>query len=412
MGVTVARGPGAVLGALTAINVLNYLDRYMVAALLPLIMPALHLDGKQAGLVQSVFIIVYLAVSPVMGWLGDSRPRLRLAAAGVALWSVATIGSGLAGSFMALLLARALVGVGEASYAVVTPSLISDLYPAERRGRALAVFYAAIPAGTALGYMLGGIIGAHYGWPAAFFVGGGPGLVLSVALLALAEPPRGRFDPPQQQAVALSLGASLRALARRPSYFFNTAAQTIYTFGLGGLAAWMPTYFVRERHIPLARATLLFGAVVVLAGLLGTLLGGRIGARLARRYPAADFTFSAAALLATIPFTLLAILSPRPAIFWPAMFVTLLLLFLNIGPLNGAMANVLPPELRARGFALYTVLIHLLGDALSPTAIGAASDAIGLQLPVLLAGLVVSLGGVVLLVGRRALVADLRAARS
>ena len=116
-------------------------------------------------------------------------------------------------------------------------------------------------------------------------------------------------------------------------------------------------------------------------------------------------------LVASVPFTLLAILSPRPAIFWPGMFVTLLLLFLNTGPLNAAMANVLPPELRARGFALYTVAIHLLGDALSPTAIGAASDAIGLQIPVLVSGLLVSLGGVVLLAGRRALVTDLRAAQ-
>jgi predicted MFS family arabinose efflux permease len=294
----------------------------------------------------------------------------------------------------------------------VTPSLISDLYPARRRGQVLAIFYVAIPVGTALGYMLGGAIGARYGWQTAFFVGGGPGLLLALMLLLLAEPPRGRFDPPRTDTATLSLGGALAALRRRPSYFFNTAAQTIYTFGIGGLAAWMPTYFVRERHIPLEEAGLRFGLVVVLAGIIGTLLGGQIGARLARRFPSADFAFSGAALLATVPFTLLAILSPRPAIFWPAMFATLTLLFLNTGPLNGAMANVLPPELRARGFALYTVAIHLLGDALSPTAIGAASDLVGLRLPVLLCGLSVSLAGVVLLAGRGALVADLRAAAS
>jgi MFS family permease len=403
--------PGAVLGVLTGINVLNYLDRFMVAAVLPLITPALHLSGREGGLLQSIFILVYVLVSPVMGWLGDTRTRLRLAAAGVLIWSLATVGSGLAPSFAALLAARALVGVGEASYAVVTPSLIADLYPPERRGRALAIFYAAIPGGTALGYMLGGAIGAHHGWRAAFFVGGAPGLVLALALLALHEPSRGRFDPPRP-VEPLPLRAALAALRRRPSYFYNTAAQTIYTFGIGGLAAWMPTYFVKERQIPLERATFLFGLVVVLAGIVGTLVGGQVGGRLTRRFASADFAFSGVALLVTVPFTMLAILSPRPAIFWPAMFATLFLLFLNTGPLNGAMANVLPPQLRGRGFGLYTVAIHLLGDALSPTAIGAASDVVGLKLPVLLCGLSVALGGVVLLLGRGALVADLRAARS
>jgi MFS transporter, Spinster family, sphingosine-1-phosphate transporter len=329
----------------------------------------------------------------------------------VALWSAATFGSGLARSFATLLVARALVGVGEASYSVVTPSLISDLYPADRRGRVLSIFYLAIPVGTALGYILGGAIGAHYGWRAAFFVAGGPGFLLALLLLLLAEPTRGRFDPPRAT-TALSLPAAVAALRRRPSYFFNTASQTIYTFGTGGLAAWMPTYFVRERHLTLEQATFNFGVALSLAGIFGTILGGQLGDRLAKRYPSAHFTFSGLALLGTIPFVALSILSPRPAIFWPAMFVTLFLLFLNTGPLNAAMANVLPPELRARGFALYTVAIHFLGDALSPTAIGIASDRVGLKLPVLVTGLFVGAGGAVLLAGRRALVADLRAAAS
>jgi sugar phosphate permease len=209
---------------------------------------------------------------------------------------------------------------------------------------------------------------------------------------------------------SLTLRQALDALGRRPSYWYNTASQTIYTFGIGGLAYWMPTYFVRERHLALADATDRFGTVLVLAGFLGTILGGFFGDRLARRYLGAHFTFSGVALIASVPFTLLAILSQRPAIFWPAMFATLLLLFLNTGPLNAAMANVLPPELRARGFSIYTVFIHLLGDAISPSAIGMASDRVGLQLPVLVSGLMVSLGGVVLLAGRRALAADLRAA--
>src|SRR5207247_555988 len=143
------RSSAAALGVLTGLNVLNYVDRYVVAAVLPLLLADLGLSDAQGGLTQSVFIVTYSAVSPLAGWLGDSRPRLPLAALGVLVWSVATVASGLAPTFALLLVARAVIGVGEASYAVVTPSLLSDLYAPDRRGRALAVFYAAIPVGTA-----------------------------------------------------------------------------------------------------------------------------------------------------------------------------------------------------------------------------------------------------------------------
>jgi MFS family permease len=409
---SVIKRPAATLAVLTSVNVLNYIDRYLGAPLLPLIIPALGLTRGQGGWLLGIFIIVYSATSPVVGWLGDRSGRLRLAAFGVALWSVATFTSGLASGFVMLLLARAAVGIGEASYGIVTPSVISDLYPAERRARVMSIFYAAIPVGSALAYILGGSIGEAYGWRKAFFIVGAPGVLLALTLLLLVEPKRGQFDPPRPAAVPLSVRASLTALRARPSYFYNTAAQTIYTFSMGGLANWMPYYFVNERHLSVGSAGRLFGIVLVLAGFIGTIAGGQIGDRLARRYPGAHFTFSGCALVASLPFTLLAILSPHPAIFWTGMFVTLLLLFLNTGPLNAAMANVLPADLRARGFALYSVAIHFLGDAISPPLIGVASEHMPLRIPVLVAGVLLVVSGLVLLAGRRALVADLRAAAS
>ena len=150
----------------------------------------------RAGLLQSAFILSYALVSPLAGWLGDRFARLKLAAAGVLVWSVATIASGLAPTYAALLFARTVIGVGEASYAVVTPSLLSDLYAPERRARVFAIFYAALPVGTALGYALGGTVGGTFGWRAAFFVAGIPGAVLALVLLGLAEPKRGATDPP------------------------------------------------------------------------------------------------------------------------------------------------------------------------------------------------------------------------
>jgi MFS family permease len=402
------------LGVLTGLNLLNYIDRYLVSGMLPLISVGLGLSDARAGLLFTMFIATYSVVSPAAGWFGDRRARFPLAAIGVLIWSAATFASGLAPTLAFFLVARALVGVGEASYSVVTPSLLSDFFPPERRGRALATFYAAIPLGSAMGFALGGVLGQHLGWRPAFFIAGGPGTVLGLALLFLRDPPRGAFDPPRPPGhVAPTLGQSFQMLLARRSYLHNTAAQTIYTFALGGLATWMPTYFVRERHLPLANAGVTFGAVLCVAGFAGTLVGGQVGDRMAARTPGAHFLLSGWALIASLPFTALAILSPYPGIFWPSMFVTLFLLFLNMGPLNAAMANVLPPDLRSRGFAFYTVSIHLLGDAISPPIIGGVSDRIGgLKWPVLGAGSLLVLSGLVLLAGRRALERDLARAAS
>lgn len=399
--------PAAALGVLTGINTLNYLDRYVIAAILPLIIADLHISDGQAGSLQSAFILVYTAASPVMGYFGDRGRRLSLAALGVGVFCLATFGSGLATGFATLLLARALVGVGEASYAIVTPSLLSDLYPANARSRAMAIFYLAIPVGSALGYILGGKLGVAFGWRAAFFITGGPGLLLALSLLLLQEPVRGCLDPGKVSLAPLSLGNALRALKARPSYVVNTLAQTIYTFSMGGLAFWMPTYFVRERGLGVDQASSWFGTCLILAGLLGTLIGGQVDHRLSRRYPQSPFVFSGLALVASLPFVLAAILAPQPAIFWPAMFATLFLLFLNTGPLNAAMANVLPANLRAQGFAIYTVAIHLFGDAFSPSLIGQVSNAIGLRIPVLAAGCFLTVAGVVLLLGRATLTRDM-----
>jgi MFS family permease len=402
--------PGATLGVLTGINVLNYLDRYLGGALTPLIIAHWHLSDRQGGTLQGAFILVYSLISPLMGWLGDRRHRLRLASVGVLIWSAATVASGLAPTYAWLLVARALVGVGEASYTVVTPSLISDHYPPDRRGRALAVFYAALAVGPALGYLLAGRVGVSHGWQHAFFVGGAPGFVLALLLLVLEEPQRGRYDPPGAAAKPPSLRESLGALRHRTSFWFNTACQTIYTFSMGGLQIWMPIYFIRHRGVRYDHAQYMFGLLLLVAGFIGTLAGGQLGDRLARRYPAAHFSMGGWTLLSSVPFTVAAVLAPQPAIFWPAMFVTLVLLFLNTGPLNAAMANVLPPFLRARGVAINTLAIHILGDAISPALIGAASDRAGLFLPVLVTGVLLGLSGVTLLLGRRALVADLQAA--
>jgi len=396
---------------LTGLNVLNYADRYVGAAVLPLLLSDLSLSDAEGGILQSAFIVVYTFASPVAGWWGDRRARLPIAAVGVLVWSAAVVTSGFAPTYVLLLVARAVTGAGEAAYAVVTPSVLSDLFPPERRGRALATFYAAMPVGAALGYALGGALGAHWGWRLAFVVVGAPGIPLAWCLVRLGEPARGAFDEARGDiSTPLTLRASLRALGSRPSYVVNTVAQVLYTFAVGGLATWMPTYFLRERHVPLAPAAASFGAILMLAGLGGTLLGGQLGDWATARRRAGHFIVSGWSLVASLAFTVLGVIAPMPVVYWPAMFVALFLLFVNVGPLNAAMANVLPADLRTRGFAVTTMLIHLFGDAASPWLIGLASDRVGLAAPILASGALLAVSGVILLAGKAALERDLWAA--
>jgi len=395
------------LAVLTGLNVLNYLDRYVAAAVLPLLLAGLALTDTQGGSLQTMVIVVYTLVSPLAGWIAPLTSRFRLAAIGAIIWSAATFASGLASTFTLLLVARALVGFGEATYAVVAPTLISDFYPSARRGRVLAIFYCAIPVGSALGFQLGGWAGSNFGYQSAFFIGGAPGLVLGGLLFFMRDPDRGAMDVRLRTKSPSPTTSVWRTLWHRKAFVYNTLAQTLYTFSLGGLAYWMPTFYTREHGLSLKFATFVFGAILVVAGFAGTIVGGYWGDRLSRQRSDAHFSFSGWTLIAALPFSALAIAAPQPALYWGSLFVTLFLLFINTGPLNAAMVNALEPELREKAYGVHTFAIHALGDAISPMLIGIASDRIGLKWPMLLVAAYMSLGGVVLLRGRSALRRDL-----
>src|SRR3569832_2105266 len=398
-----AKPPAArtALAVLTGVNLLYYIDRYIPAGALPLILATFSVSDTKGGLLQSLFMFPYAIVSPLAGALGDRRRRFGGAGAGVLIWSVATFASGLAPTFALLMVARVIIGIGEASYSVVTPPLLADYYPPSKRTGVLTFFYAALPMGSALGFVVGGVLGTHLGWRAAFFVAGVPGLLLAVALQAFRDPPRrGATLAPAHGPTSGQPQPGWGQLLRVPSYLSNVTAQTIYTFAIGGMAAWMPTYVCRERGLPLARASLIFGGIVCVAGFVGTIAGGKLTDAVGRRSRVAAVTVSGGALLLSAPFTWLAILSPTPIVFWPAMFLTLMLLFVNTGPLNAAMTNVLPPSVQARGFGACVMAMHLLGDALSPLLIGFASSKMGLRLPLAATGMLPIIAGLVLLAGR------------
>jgi len=188
---------GLGLAVLSFINLFSYLDRYIVSALIESLKHAnMGLSDANLGSLMSAFLVVYTLTAPVFGALGDRRSRPRLIALGVACWSFATALSGFAVGYLSLLAARASVGIGEAAYVTIAPSLLSDYFPARQRGRVMAIFFCAIPVGSALGFVVGGLVDKYYGWRMAFFVAGVPGLLLAVLCLWLLDPPRGAQDAP------------------------------------------------------------------------------------------------------------------------------------------------------------------------------------------------------------------------
>jgi len=396
---------------LTTINLLNYLDRYLVPPLVPDLERALGISHTQAGWLWPAFMVVYMIAAPVFGAWGDRGSRTRPIAIGVAIWSLATVLSGLARNYPQLFATRALVGIGEAAYAAIAPALLADNFPASTRGRVYAVLNMALPVGAALGYVLGGLIGHHYGWRDAFLLCGAPGMLLAAVMLALPDPPRGAQDPPAttqargDHAGAGGISSAVRvylSLLGRPPYLLLVLGFAAYTFGLGGLGFWMPTFLEEVRGVPADEATTGFGAIVIVTGFLGTLAGGWLGDYCLRRSRQGYLWFSAVTTLAAAPVALLALTSPAPRIYYPAIVIAELLCFMSTGPINAAIANIVSPLERASAMALSIFAIHLLGDVPSPPLIGHLAVTGSLGRAVLLVPLALAIGGAIWLLSARA----------
>ncbi len=370
---------------LFAINLVNYMDRYLVSGALPIIQKDLMLSDTQAGALMTAFIVVYMVVCPLFGWLGDRFVRKYLISCGVFLWSFAATGTFFVRNYITLLCCRAMAGIGESSYSTTAPTVIADLVPMENRGRALAFFYLAIPVGSALGFILGGWIGKNYDWRYAFLGSGILGLILAGCVLTIREPKRGDSDKKVKEnncAVeqeSLPWKKVIPHLFHTPSFIWITLGLTFMTFAMGGMAHWMPLFLGRCRGVAVDDAAFLFGAMTVIAGILGTFAGGWLGDYYQKKYPGAYFGLCAFSMFLSVPFSILSLYSNNPAIFWPAIFFAEFFLFLNTGPGNTIIANVVPAKMRATAFAANTFCIHLLGDAISPTVIGGLSDWISKQ---------------------------------
>jgi len=399
--------PGArrTLVLLLVLNLLCYLDRYILSAVEPLIHQEFlphDPDAKaKIGLLGTAFLISYMVTSPIFGWLSDRMSRWIIIAFGVAVWSLASAGSGLAVTFAMLMATRIFVGVGEAAYGPAAPTILSDLYPIERRGIILAWFFAAIPVGSALGYMFGGSVGAAWGWRWPFYLVGIPGLILTVVCLFMRDPRRGKKEKQPHPGLKDYLG-----LLRIRSYTINVAAQTAMTFAIGGLSFWAPSYIYSYRHQgKLEEVTFIFGLITAVAGLGATLVGGWLGDYFAKKHPGAYFYVSAVGMLIAFPCTVGMLVLPFP-LAWVAIFFAVFFLFFNIGPANTAIANVTAPAVRASAYAFNIFVIHALGDAISPFLIGVVADRWNMNAGFFVVSLTMLAAGLFWLFGARFLARD------
>lgn len=397
------------LGLLLTVNLLNYIDRQVLFAVFPLIKTDLNLSDTALGFLGSAFMLSYLLFAPLFGWLGDKWSRTRLAAGGLVVWSLATASAGFAPGYRTLLAARATVGVGEASFGTVSPGLVADFFPKEQRGRILSWFYVAIPVGSALGYLLGGVLGQRYGWHTAFLVVGLPGLLLALPVWLLRTPPRGGDETAAQQPES-KVSSGYKALFRNRSFVVNTLAMAAMTFAIGGLAQWLPSFLHRFHSLDVARGNMLFGATTVAAGIVGTLAGGWLGDRWQKKSGKGYLLVSGWGFLIGTPFAVWAILAPGLTGCMTAIFFAEFFLFLNTGPLNTVIINVTNPAVRAMAFALNIFFIHALGDAISPSLLGWLSDQWGLRNALLITPLAMLLAGLLCFFCGRYVVKDMAAA--
>ncbi len=393
---TAAQTAGLALLLLTCLNLFNFIDRYVLPGVQPLVQKEFSINDAQAGLLTTAFFFTYMLVAPLTGWLGDRYPRRPLIVAGALLWSVATLFTATVHSYNTLLIRHAIVGIGEATFSIYAPALLADFYPEIDRNRILSIFYITIPVGAALGYLMGGVLGEHYGWRTPFFIAALPGVLIAAAFwFFVKEPQRGTSD----ELKATLDRATVSGLLHNPSFWTATLGMAAWTFAVGGISTFLPTFFVRFGGYSIGKAGLLTGAITAIDGLLGTVIGGWIAQRWVRRNHRAFYLFSSISIFLAIPSVALVLFGP---VKWlvPGAFIAEFFIFLNTGPLNAAIVNSVAAAIRSTAIAINLFCIHALGDAFSPRIIGRVSDAtVSLRIGLGVTLIALAASGIILLIG-------------
>jgi MFS family permease len=388
--------PRTALALLTALNLFNYIDRSVLFAVQDLVKAEFHNSDTAFGMLSSVFFIFYMCAAPFVGPLAERFSRKSVIIGGALVWSGATLLTAFTHDFTGLLIRHTLVGIGEASFVILSPIFVADMFPENQRGRVMGVFYLAIPVGTALGYVIGGMIGPAYGWRTPFYVGAAPGALLSLLLLFIPEPPVGQFDHLEKSPNR----DTVKGLVRNPAFLTATLGMAMLTFALGGLQVWMPSFLHRVHGYTLGQANIFFGLSIAVNGLVASLAGGWLSDALLRRTSAAHYLVSAVSLAMGIPAMWIAIHADGNRML-VAIFVAEFLLFLNTGPLNAAIINSVGPHIRAAALAVNIFIFHLLGDVPSASLIGYVSDRYSLQLAFVAPVVATAISSAILFYGMR-----------
>ena len=358
------------LFVLFAINAMNFFDRVIGGAVAEPIRKEWQLSDSQLGALGTAFTLLYAFAGVPLGRLADRVSRKRLLAGGVAVWSGLTALSGVARTFWTLFVMRLGVGVGEAVCAPAATSLIGDLYPPARRGRAMSMFMMGLPIGIALSFFLGGSIAHTYGWRAAFLVAGAPGLLCAVAAMFIKEPARdgGR--------VGESVAHPYRSVLSIPTMWWIIVSGALHNFNMYALGSFIAPFAMRYHGANLKQAGLISMTVYGLSGIPGLLAGGVLADAIGRKRKDGRLLLGAVCILISVPLMVLALMQPPRAI---TAFVVLatsgcMVMYVYYSTVYAAIQDVVEPRLRGTAMALYFLAMYVLGASLGPLGTGMASD--------------------------------------
>ncbi|CAH0585767.1 unnamed protein product [Chrysodeixis includens] len=372
------------VGILCFINLINYMDRFTLAGVLGDVKEEFKIGDDCAGFLQTVFVVAYMVFAPIFGYLGDRYSRRVIMAFGVALWSLTTFFGSFIGNFVVFSFFRGLVGIGEASYSTIAPTIISDLFVGNVRSKMLAFFYFAIPVGSGLGYIVGSVAGAaagnwRWGLRVTPFMGA---IAVCLILWVMMDPERGQAEESHMKPTTYN--QDIRALIRNPSFMLSTLAFTCVAFVTGALAWWGPQFIFLgltmqpDVNITIERVSLIFGVITMVAGLLGVPLGAWLGAGLLKRFPRAHPVICGLGLLVSAPAMTLGLVLTQGYFYAPfiLMFIGEVALNLNWAIVADMSLYVVIPPRRSTAEAFQILISHMFGDAGSPYLVGVISESL------------------------------------
>lgn len=393
---------GALVGAttalilLTAMNFVNYLDRYILPAVQEQIKNDFHLSDAKIGSLTFYFFVAYVCASPVTGWLGDRFPRKPMIVVVALLIAAMNFLTAHVHGFWELNIRHMALGVGEACFGIFAPALIADFYAQDKRNGALTIFNVAIPVGSALGFLAGGNIAQSHGWRMAFIASAVPGVIIALLILFFMREPQ-RVAETEKHTVDKQGAASL---VKNKAYLCAILGYAAVTFALGGISFWIPTFLQRFNGRDTAAAGTIMGTLTVVCGLGGTVVGGIVAQWWSKKTGKALYYVPAiSAALAVLP-AMLTFFGPKA---WtlPSLGAAVFFIFLGTGPVNAATLNAVPANLRSVAMAGQLFALHVFGDMPSSWVIGVVSDRTNLRLGLGVTLVTMLVGAVIFFIGAR-----------